>query len=96
MNIKLTLTKHCIEAEVKRLYNQSVLQYFKSGADKDRLEMKIELLKTLLEQADFSYLRRTYPELSGHHHAEVSVLENAVHGIAIIINGKAVDIRCPP
>ncbi|MBW2250191.1 MAG: hypothetical protein JRF60_06080, partial [Deltaproteobacteria bacterium] len=52
MKIKLNLSRHCIETETKRLYNQSVLKYFKAD-DKDRIEKQIETLQNALQTLDF-------------------------------------------
>ena len=45
MIIELDLSKHCIETEIKRLYNRSVSQYFKPDTDKALLEKQIDVLK---------------------------------------------------
>ncbi len=89
MKIKLNLSRHCIETETKRLYNQSVLKYFKAD-DKDRIEKQIEILQHALQTLDFGKLRSTYPELAGHcdDHIELSV--NEKNQIIIRINGKEI------
>jgi len=86
MKIKLNLTRHCIETETKRLYNQSVLKYFKAD-DKDHIEKQIEILQNALQTLDFGKLRSTYPELAGHcnDHVELTINNNQ---IIILINGK--------
>ena len=87
MKIELNLTRHCIETETKRLYNQSVLKYFKSD-DKDQIEKQIEILQNALQTLDFGKLRSTYPELTGHcdDHVELTINDN--NQIIILINGK--------
>ena len=87
MKIKLNLSRHCIETEIKRLYNQSVLKYFKAD-DKDNIEKQIEILQHALQTLDFGKLRSAYPELTGHcdDHIELSV--NDQNQIIIRINGK--------
>jgi plasmid maintenance system killer protein len=89
MKIKLNLSQHCIETETQRLYNQSVLKYFKAD-DKDRIEKQIEILQHALQTLDFGNLRSTYPELAGHcdDHAELSL--NNQNQIIILINGKEI------
>jgi plasmid maintenance system killer protein len=89
VKIKLNLSRHCIETETKRLYNQSVLKYFKAD-DKDRIEKQIEILQHALQTLDFGKLRSTYPELAGHcdDHIELSV--NEKNQIIIRINGKEI------
>ncbi len=71
MEIQLNLKTHCIETEIKRLYEQAVRQYFKPHADKAALEETIDLLKKALECYDFSRLRSRYPALFGHTDARV-------------------------
>ena len=65
MEIKLDLSKHCIETESKIVYNRLTRCYFKSGSNKEDLELAIESIKSFLEQVDFAKLRHTYPELAG-------------------------------
>lgn len=65
LKIQLDLSRHCIETEIKRLYNRSVVHYFNSRNNKQKLEIRIDVLKNALEQLDFSFLRSHYPILSG-------------------------------
>ena len=71
MEIQLNLKTHCLETEIKRLYEQAVRQYFKPHADKAALEETIDLLKKALECFDFRRLRSRYPALCGHTDARV-------------------------
>jgi len=87
MKIKLNLSQHCIETETQRLYNQSVLKYFKAD-DKDRIEKQIEILQHALQTLDFGKLRSTYPELTGHRDDHVELTINDNNQIIILINGK--------
>jgi len=89
MKIKLNLSRHCIETETKRLYNQSVLKYFKAD-DKDHIEKQIEILQHALQTLDFGKLRSTHPELGGHcdDHVELSMDDH--HQIVVHINGKQI------
>jgi len=66
MKILLNLSKHCIETEAKRIYEESLMQYFKvSDSKRPELEEKIEGLKNFLEYSDFNHLRSSHPALSG-------------------------------
>ncbi len=65
VKIRLDLSRHCIETEIKRLYNRSVALYFKDQANKQELEIRIEVLKEALERLDFPFLRSRHPILSG-------------------------------
>jgi len=71
LKLRLDLSRHCIETEIKRLHNRSVTQYFNSKKDKHQLETRIEVMKNALESFDFPYLRSRYPLLSGGHGEDV-------------------------
>ena len=53
---------HCIETVTKREYWKNVNLYLKKGEEDRRLEEKIELLRSFLEKADFTHLRRQSEE----------------------------------
>jgi len=89
VKIKLNLSRHCIETETKRLYNQSVLKYFKA-ADKDHIEKQIVILQHALQTLDFGKLRSTYPELTGHCNDQVELSVNNQNQIIVHINGKEI------
>ena len=89
MKIKLNLSRHCIETETKRLYNQSVLKYFKAD-DKDRIEKQIEILQHALQTLDFGKLRSTYPELAGHCDDHIDLSINEKNQIIIRINEQEI------
>lgn len=66
VTITLDLSQHCIQTELKRLYNKSINSYFKAApADKPELEQLIEGLRRALETVDFGKLRTAYPALAG-------------------------------
>jgi len=66
MKILLDLSKHCIETESKRIYEESLMQYFKAPDSKrPELEEKIEGLRNFLEYSDFRQLRSSHPALAG-------------------------------
>ena len=65
LKIRLNLSRHCIESEIKRLYNRSVSQYFNDTTDRQENEIQINLLKQALEQLDFRNLRSCHPLLAG-------------------------------
>lgn len=88
MQIKLNLKKHCIETELKKLYNQSISEYFKNKSADKHLENQIESLKTALESLDFSRLRKEFPILAGHHDDEVILSFDSDNNTAVLINGK--------
>ena len=66
MEIRLDLSRHCIETELKRQYNRTVSAYFKSGpVEKRRMEPVIETLRSALVHLDFARLRARYRALCG-------------------------------
>ena len=75
MNIKLNLSQHCIETEIKLLYNQSVLKYFKAN-DKNQLEKQMKILQHALKTLDFKKLR-------SHLYNRVEVLAYCVYWISL-------------
>lgn len=93
MQIKLDLSRHCIETEVKRQYNRSLSEYFKKKTPDDLLERKIENLKEALTTLDFGRLRKTFPALAGHHEDEVILSFDPQNNPTITINGQPIDIH---
>jgi len=73
--IQLDLRRHCVETEIKKLYNLALGAYFKPGADKPGLEARIGLLTLALEGFDFQALRGRYPGLCGGSSQEVGLFE---------------------
>jgi hypothetical protein len=63
--IQLDLRRHCVETEIRKLYNLALSAYFKPGADKPGLEARIGLLTLALEGFNFRALRGCYPDLCG-------------------------------
>ena len=93
--MKLDLSKHCIQTEIKRLYNQSVSRYFKLKGEDPQLAADIELLKAGLETLDFPGLRSAYPELAGGRGASVVELASGDDGRVVVrIAGR--DVTGPP
>jgi hypothetical protein len=86
MRIQLTLKGHCIQTAIKRHYEALLKTCLRSTPDtmnQSDLEQRIEILKTLLEHADFPALRQAHPALSGQFPADVE----------IVIQDKATDAR---
>jgi hypothetical protein len=74
MEILLDLSRHCIETQAKKVYEQELGRYFKAGPEnRPLLEQRIELLKNFLEGVDFGDLRARHPALSGNN-PEAAVL----------------------
>jgi hypothetical protein len=91
MKILLDLKKHCIETEIKKLYNRSLSLYFKTNSNKKIVEQQIGLLKKALEELDFSRLRSDYPELSGSGESVVELSNDSRNQLYITIDGKKID-----
>jgi hypothetical protein len=91
MQISLDLSKHCIETELKKRYNQSISEYFKKKPPDRRLEQQIENLKIALTSLDFSSLRKEFPALAGHHDDEVILSFDSENKAAILINGELIN-----
>ena len=86
MKIKLNLKKHCVETELKRLYNRSLSQYFKPGCNQKQIEKIIDVIKTVLENSNISNLRSKYPELSGNSEADIVLTTDRQDQVVILIN----------
>ncbi len=91
MKIKLNLKKHCVETELKRLYNRSLSQYFKSGSNQKQIEKIIDVIKTVLENSNISNLRSKYPELSGNSEADIVLTTDRQDQVVILINGLEIN-----
>ena len=51
--IQLDLRRHCVETEIKKLYNLALGAYFNPGVGKPGLEARIGLFTLALEGFDF-------------------------------------------
>jgi predicted nucleic acid-binding protein len=91
MNIKLNLKKHCVETELKRLYNRSLSQYFKPGSNQKQIEKILDVIKTVLENSNISNLRSKYPELSGNSEADILLSTDRQDQLGILINGLEIN-----
>ncbi len=91
MKIKLNLKKHCVETELKRLYNRSLSQYFKPGSNQKQIEKITAIIKTVLENSNISNLRSKYPELSGNSEADIVLTTDRQDQIVILINGLEIN-----
>ena len=87
MKLELNLGKHCVETELKRLYNRSLSEYFKPGRNRKQLEKIIDVLTTVLENSNFRNLRSTYPELAGKSEANIVLTVDRQDHVVILING---------
>jgi hypothetical protein len=91
--LKLDLSKHCIETEIKRQHNRAVGDYFRAApSSRRRLEAVIEATRQLLESVDFRTLRSAYPPLSGQSEAH-AVLAQEDDRFVIILDDTVIRLR---
>ena len=64
MHLKLNILNHCVETEIRSIYNSRVKACLKQGVVSADDEEIIELLKTMLETVDFYSLRSSLTELA--------------------------------
>ena len=89
--MNLDLSRHCIETEIRRLYNRSVSRYIKLKKEDPQLEADVELLKAALEGLDFPGLRSGHGELAGNRGNRVVELAAGDAGKVVIrIDGRDV------
>lgn len=93
--LKLDLSKHCIETEIKRQHNRAVSDYFRAGpAVRRHLEEVIEQTRHVLEAADFKQLRSTYPSLAGHCETNAVLTQESGRSV-IIVDGVVIQPLAP-
>jgi hypothetical protein len=63
--LKLDLTRHCIETEIRSRHERCIRDYFKQPDQRQGLETTIDLLLEALETFDFAALRAGHPALGG-------------------------------
>ncbi|RJQ66018.1 MAG: hypothetical protein C4519_26480 [Desulfobacteraceae bacterium] len=89
--VRLDLSRHCIETEIKRLYNSALSEYFRAKPhEHERLEQVIDLTQQALQGLDFNRLRSQHAPLAGHSDAHV-VLVRSGKRLAILIEGRAIE-----
>jgi hypothetical protein len=91
LRIRLDLSRHCIETEMKRRHRRLVDRALKSMAFAESLEGEIELLRQSLEQFDFGLLRVRYPALAGGGTELVELEKDEQGAPKIRINGQPVE-----
>ena len=92
MNIKLSMAKHCVETEIKSLYNQKVSAFFKADEEARKgLDPQIDLLHRAIENFDFNGLRNRFPDLRGKSDADVRLYDTHSGQPGIRINGEDIE-----
>jgi hypothetical protein len=91
MRISLDLRRHCIETEIRRIYNRSISEFFKTEeSERPALERRIELLEQALKTLDFNFLRSTYPPLAGGAESEVTLGAASEGDLFLILDGEKI------
>lgn len=90
IRITLNLSKHCVETELKRLFNQTLSGYFRKSEDRPELERKLELLQNALADFDFPDLRTAHKELTGGSTASIELVDKGTNLPDIIIDGHPI------
>jgi hypothetical protein len=91
MEIRLDLSRHCVETEIRRLSNRALGAYFRPGTDRPGLEARIALLQRALEVFDFMELRHRHPDLCGGSTQTVVLIEHPAAGPRLRVGGTLVD-----
>lgn len=92
MNIKLSLRQHCIETAIKKGYNISISDYFRSEQNQaGEIEENLELFRDALETFDFGRLRSRHPALRGQTDAAVLLFRDESGRLRITINGEDIE-----
>jgi len=87
--IQLNLSRHCIETEIKRVYNRAISSYFKAGKDRKSIEQTITFTRYALESIDFAKLRTQYPPLAGNTSLHVVLsMDNDI--VTIFLDGRSI------
>jgi hypothetical protein len=89
MRLTLNLERHCVETEIRRLYNQRLRQCLGDPGRLDTDGAELELLVQALKTLDFQMLRARYPELRGGMIGRSGVF-------LVLENGMAPLIEIPP
>lgn len=92
MKISFDLSKHCVQTEAKKIYEDCLRNYFKlDESQQGQMEEKIEALKDFLEQIDFGNLRSANPVLAGGQEKGAALLQVTGSGEFVVeVEGQAI------
>ena len=92
--IQLNLSKHCIETELKRLYNQAFNRLIRAVEPDPGIEKRFQNMVTALEKLDFQKLRGKHPELSGcRENTTIELIVSGENDISIRIGGETICLQ---
>lgn len=86
MRIRLDLSRHCIETEIKRIYNRTVSACLKPNADLEALEKVLVLTGAALKRFEFQAQRSAYPILQGGGTARAFLIQDASGEVVIVLD----------
>ena len=92
IEITLDLSRHCVQTEIKRIYNRLLAACLKSPDGDELIEKRLELLKQALEVWDFPALRAGYRELAGGQENAVALVADDAGRMTIRINDRAISM----
>ncbi len=93
LSIRLNLKHHCVETEIKRVYNRALSACLKNKSNDSELENRLEILQTALEEFDFPYLRSIYPDLAGNSSADIFLAASPGKFPVMTIEGRVIHIQ---
>lgn len=96
VRIELDLSSGCICAAIKRAYNHQLSVCLAAEKEDGAAEEKNELLKYLLETANFPRLRARHPVLAGHHHAPVWLTMDDDRQVVIVADDQPINPEVEP
>jgi hypothetical protein len=87
--IRLDLKTHCIETEIRRLFDRAMSDYFRADeARRLELEPRLALLEAALKTLDFADLRTRSPELAGGSGAEAFLKQEESGPVVVSVKKK--------
>ena len=94
-SIRLDLSRHCIETEIRRRHNRCISAYFKAGSQSERrrLETTLELLESALQRFDFAGLRSRHAALCGGTQSHILLHADRQGEPGLTIDGVSVNPR---
>lgn len=95
MRLNLNLDNHCVETEIRRIYNARVGECLKNGRFSVDDGQIIEVLKTVLETMDFPRLRSACRELAGGSGRDTMLVLGGDRRLWIEVNNKRISMDGP-
>ncbi len=90
VEVRLDLSRHCVETAVRRAYNRAISDYFKPGGATSEREGRIDLLESALSGFDLGGLRGRDPALAGGFSGEVVLGRDPAGRLTLRVDGRPV------